>query len=105
VVAILNSDHGALALARCLDDGVDVRYVAATRSVADELALDARIGADMSELRSSGIAIQSVGIGVRASVTVVIVGVTGATDAIRARLIARYGASIVVEEQGPITPT
>jgi hypothetical protein len=104
VVAILNSDPGALALARCLDDGVGVRYVAATQSVADELALVARIGADGTELRSSGIAIQGVGIGVRASVMVVIVGVTGVTDAIRAKLIARYGDSIVVEEQAPITP-
>lgn len=104
VVAILNSDRAALTLARCLDGEVDVRYVAATRSVADHNALVARISADMDELRSNGVLIQSVGISVRTSVMVVVVGVTGVTDAIRAELTARYGDAIVVEEQPPITP-
>jgi hypothetical protein len=67
-------------------------------------ALRARIGADFGELRSSGIKIVSSGVAVRASVMVVIVGVTGLTDEIRARLVARYGDTIVIEEQGPITP-
>jgi hypothetical protein len=35
---------------------------------------------------------------------VVIVGVTGLTDEIRARLVARDGDTIAIEEQAPITP-
>lgn len=104
VVSILGTDPTALALARCLDAGLDVRYVTATRSVADETALVARISTDMGEFQSSGIHIVSAGIGVRASVMIVIVGVTGLTEAIRAELVARYGDSIVVEEQAPATP-
>jgi hypothetical protein len=104
VVGILNSDPTALALARCLDAGIDVRYVTATRSVADDNALVARISADMGPLQSSGVHIVSVGIGVRASAMIVIVGVTGLTEAIRTELIGRYGDSIGVEEQAPITP-
>lgn len=104
VVGILDRDATALALARCLDAGLDVRYVAAGSSVADDNALQARIGTDFDELRSSGIRIVSVGVGVRAAVMVVIVGVTGLTDDTRAKLVARYGDTIVIEEQGPITP-
>lgn len=104
VVGILNSDPTALALARCLDAGIDVRYVTAARSVADETALVARISADMGALQSSGVHIVSVGIGVRASVMIVIVGVTGLTDAIRTELIGRYGDAIVVEEQASASP-
>lgn len=105
VVAILDKDPSALALARCLDTGLDVRYVAAKWSVAEDNALQARIGADFGELRSLGIEVQSVGVGLRSAVMVVIVGVTGLTDQIRASLVARYGDEIVVEEQGPITPS
>lgn len=104
VVAILDSDPVAATLARCLDVGADVAYVAATRSLTDLNALNARISADMAELRSGGVLIQSVGIGVSGSTMVVVVGVTGLTDAIRAELVGRYGNTIVVEEQGPITP-
>ena len=104
VVAILDRDPSALAVARCLDVGLDVRYVAAAWSVADDNALQARIGADFGTLRSNGIQVQSVGVGVRAAVMVVVVGVTGVTDQIRAALVARYGDAIVVEEQAPITP-
>ncbi len=104
VVGILDTDPTALALARCFDAGLDVRYVAARASLADENALLARILADFEELSSSGIKIVGVGVGVRAAEMVVIVGVTGVTDEIRAGLVARYGDAIVVEEQGPITP-
>lgn len=104
VVAILDADPAALALARCLDTGLDARYVAARWSVADDTALQARISVDFDELKASGIKIVSTGLSVRESVMVVIVGVTGLTDDIRARLVARYGDTIVVEEQGPITP-
>ena len=104
VVAILDSDPAAVTLARCLDAGVDVAFVAATRSLADINALNARISADMGELRSGGVLIQSVGISVRGSTMVVVVGVTGLTDAIRADLVRRYGDTIVVEEQGPAAP-
>lgn len=104
VVGILNSDPTALALARCLDAGIDVRYVTAARSVADDNALVARISADMGALQSSGVHIVSVGIGVRASVMIVIVGVTGLTEAIRTELIGRYGDAIVVEEQASASP-
>jgi hypothetical protein len=41
---------------------------------------------------------------VRGSTMVVVVGVTGLTDAIRAELVGRYGNTIVVGEQGPIAP-
>jgi hypothetical protein len=104
VVGILNSDPTALALARCLDAGIDVRYVTAARSVADDNALVARISADMGVLQSSGVHIVSVGIGVRASAMIVIVGVTGLTEAIRTELIGRYGDTIVVEEQASASP-
>jgi hypothetical protein len=90
VVGILSSDPTALALARCLDAGIDVRYVTAARSVADDNALVARISADMGALQSSGVHISSVGIGMRASVMIVIVG--------------RYGDAIVVEEQASASP-
>ena len=56
------------------------------------------------QLRSGGVQIQSVGLTVRGSTTVVVVGVTGLTDAIRAELAGRYGDTIVVEEQAPIAP-
>ena len=102
VVGILDTDPSALALARCLDTGLDVRYVAARSSLADDNALQARISADLSQLKSSGIKVVSVGIGVRAAATVVVIGVTGVTDEIRANLVARYGDTIVVEEQSPI---
>jgi hypothetical protein len=104
VVGILNSDPTALALARCLDAGVDVRYVMAARSVGDDNALVARISADIGALQSSGVDIVSVGIGVRASVMTVIVGVTGLTEAIRTELIGRYGDAIVVEELASASP-
>ena len=104
VVAILDGDPAAATLARCLDGGADVAYVAATRSLADTDALNARISADMGGLRASGVRIQSVGIGVTNSTMVVVVGVTGLTDAIRADLVGRYGDTIVVEEQAPIAP-
>jgi len=104
VVGILNSDPTALALARCLDAGIDVRYVTAARSVADDNALVVHISADMGALQSSGVHIVSVGIGVRASAMIVIVGVTGLTEAIRTELIGRYGDAIVVEEQASASP-
>jgi hypothetical protein len=104
VVGILSSDPTALALARCLDAGIDVRYVTAARSVADDNALVARISADMGALQSSGVHISSVGIGMRASVMIVIVGVTGLTEAIRTELVGRYGDAIVVEEQASASP-
>jgi hypothetical protein len=104
VVGILNTDPTALALARCLDAGIDVRYVTAARSVADDNALVARISADMGVLQSSGVHIVSIGIGVQASVMIVIVGVTGLTETIRTELVGRYGDSIVVEEQASASP-
>jgi hypothetical protein len=104
VVAILDIDPEAATLARCLDAGADVAFVAATRSLADISALNARIAAYMGELRSGGVLIQSTGLGVRGAMMVVVVGVTGLTDAIRAELVGRYGTTIVVEEQGPISP-
>ena len=104
VVAILDGDPAAATVARCLDAGLEVAYVAATRSLADLNALNARISADMGELRSGGMLIQSVGLSVRRSSMVVVVGVTGLTDAIRAELVGRYGDTIVVEEQAPIAP-
>ena len=104
VVAILDGDPAAAKLARCLDAGLDVAYVAATRSLADTNALNARISADMGELRAGGVQIQSVGLTVRGSTMVVVVGVTGLTDVIRAELVGRYGDTIVIEEQGPIAP-
>jgi len=104
VVGILKSDPMALALARCLDAGIDVRYMTATQSVADDNGLVARISADMGVLESRGVHVVSVGIGVRASVMIVIVGVTGLTEAIRTELIGRYGDAIVVEEQAPASP-
>ena len=58
VVAILDTDPAAATLARCLEPGQDVAYVAATRSLADTNALNARISADMGELRSGGVQIQ-----------------------------------------------
>jgi hypothetical protein len=61
VVAIPDSDPAAATLARCLDAGADVPHVAATRSLADLNALNARISADMGSLRSGGVLIQSVG--------------------------------------------
>jgi hypothetical protein len=104
VVSILASDPGAVGLAQCLGTGVDLRFVAADTSVADLKALVDRIGGDIDQLRSDDILIASAGIGVRKSVMVVIVGVTGLTDEIRTKLIARYGANIVLEEQAPAQP-
>jgi hypothetical protein len=104
VVAILDGDPAAATLARCLEPGSDVAYVAATTSLEDLNALNARISSDMGELRSGGVQIQSVGLTVRGSTMVVVVGVTGLTDAIRADLVGRYGDTIVVEEQAPIAP-
>ena len=104
IVAILGGDRAAATLARCLEPGPDVAYVAATRSLADLNALNARISADMDGLRAGGVQIQSVGLTVRGSTMVVVVGVTGLTDAIRAELASRYGDTIVVEEQAPIAP-
>jgi hypothetical protein len=104
VVSILASDPGAMGLAQCLGTGVDLRFVAADTSGADLKALVDRIGGDLDQLRSNGISIASAGIGVRKSVMVVIVGVTGLTDVIRAKLVAQYGSNIVIEEQAPAQP-
>ena len=104
VVSIVGSDPATLTLARCLDTGVDVRFVAAGHSMTDLEALRDRITTDAESLRSGGVMISSVGLSVRAQVMVVIVGVTGVTPAIKADLASRYGDAIVVEEQGPLTP-
>lgn len=104
VVGILDRDPGAIDLAQCLSAGVDVRYVTAPTSLAELTELKDRIFADLTSGRVGGITLQSVGLTVRSSRMVAIVGVTGLTDAMRADLIARYGDSVVVEEQGPITP-
>jgi hypothetical protein len=101
VVGILGSDPAAMTLAQCAGAGLDVRYVAAGQSVAVEQALVARIAADNGDLRSIGIVVTSVGIAVRADVSMVVIGVTGLTDSIRAQLVSRYGSSIVVEEGKP----
>lgn len=103
-VAILASDPNAATLARCLDAGLTVGYVAAATSLADLNRRNERIAADMGSLKAAGIQIQSVGLAVRNSMMVIVVGVTGVTDAIRAELMRRYGDQIVVEEQGPIAP-
>jgi hypothetical protein len=104
VVSILSRDPGAMGLAQCIGTGVDVRFVAAGTSVADLTALVDRIARDADEMRSNGISIAGAGIGVRNSVMVVIVGVTGLTDAIRTMLFSRYGSHIVIEEQAPAQP-
>jgi hypothetical protein len=98
---ILNSDPAAIQLIQCASSGVDVRYVAADQSRAALNALVHRIGADLLTLQANGIPIVSVGIGVRADVTVVIVGVHGLTDQIRAKLVEWYGPAIVTEEDQP----
>jgi hypothetical protein len=104
VVGILASDPSAMALAQCVHPGAGIRFVAAPTSEADLTALDGRIAADMMALRAKGIELASVGLAVRNMQMVVLVGVTGLTDAIRHDLTARYGDSIVIEEEGPITP-
>lgn len=101
VVGILNSDPAAIQLIQCASSGVDVPYVAADQSRAALNALVHRIGADLLTLQANGIPIVSVGIGVRADVTVVVVGVHGLTDQIRAKLVEWYGPAIVTEEDQP----
>lgn len=101
VVAVVGSDPSWLALARCLDQGVDVHYVSAGRSLAAGQALQERISADTGSLQSSGIGIVSVAYSEKDEV--VVIGVTGVTEAIRRGLTERYGDAIRVEEQAPLT--
>lgn len=104
VVAILSSDPGAMTLARCLEPDARTSYVAATTSLADLKALQDRISSEIGASGPGGAKVQSVGLTVRHSTMVVVVGVTGLTDEMRSQLTAKYGDGIVVEEQAPAVP-
>ena len=100
VVAVVGADPATVARARCVEGG-DTRYVAARRSLAEGRALQDRITTDWRKLEDEGIRLVSVGYDVITGK--VVLGVTGATDQVRARLVALYG-DVDVQESGPIVP-
>jgi len=100
VVAIVGADPATLARARCIE-GPNTNYVNARRSLAEGRDLQNRITADWQALAAEGIRLVSVAYDVTTGL--VVVGVTGVTDPIRARLQERYG-DVDVQEAGPIVP-
>jgi len=100
VVAIVGADPTTLARARCIE-GPNTNYVNARRSLAEGRDLQNRITADWQALAAEGIKLVSVAYDVTTGL--VVVGVTGVTDPIRARLQERYG-DVDVQEAGPIVP-
>jgi hypothetical protein len=100
VVSIADGDIETLRLARCLErEGLDVRYVWASRSWAELLALKERIVQDWPALEKEGIKI--VGVGPDVIQNTVYVGVQGLTDEIAATLRERYGEYLIVAEDSP----
>lgn len=100
VVSIADGDIDGLRLARCLErDGLDVRYVWASRSWAELLALKERIVQDWEALEAEGIAVVAVGPEVIRNT--VYIGVQGLTDEIAVTLRERYGDFIEIAEDAP----
>lgn len=100
VVAVVGADPETLARARCVEGG-DTRYVVARRSLAEGRALQDRITNDWRKLEDEGIRLVSVAYDVTTGK--VVLGVTGASDSVRARLVDLYG-EVDVQESGPIVP-
>jgi hypothetical protein len=101
VVAVVDGDPQALALARCLEEA-GVRYVWSAISYAAGEALKDRIAADIHGLLATGVEVNTVDYDeLRGVVTV---GVTRVTPGLQAQFVERYGQPIVVIEQSPIQP-
>jgi hypothetical protein len=101
VIAIVGGDPDSLALARCIE-GPDVRYVWATVSKLDGLAVADRIGADMGGWRARGVPVNSVSYDETKGM--VVVGITDVTPALVQQFQAQYGPLVRLEVAGPIVP-
>lgn len=97
VVAVMGPDPATLARARCVE-GDNTNYVTARLSIEEGTSIQERIDADWQALAVQGIRLASTSYDETKGI--VIVGVTGLTEAIRLLLIERYG-DVVVEEQAP----
>jgi hypothetical protein len=101
VVAIVGGDPDTLALTRCFE-GPDVRYVWATVSKRDGLAVADRIGADMGAWRARGVPVNTVSYDETKGL--VVVGITDVTPALVQQFQAQYGPLVRLEVSGPIVP-
>jgi N-acetylneuraminic acid mutarotase len=87
------------ALARSMPDGANARFVRVAHSMADLLATQDRVNADMDTGALAGLGVTSTAIDARANT--VVVGVAADTDAVRDALAARYGDAVTATFELP----
>jgi hypothetical protein len=102
MVAIVNGDPATLAVARCLEREMPVRYVwTATSELAGE-ALKDRVGADINAWKARGVAVNMVDFDETKGV--VTIGVTVVDDALRRLFFETYGPLVLLVVEGPARP-
>jgi len=102
VVGVVDGDPETLALARCLERGVETRYVWAALSLAEGLANADRIGDDHERLQAEGVDFN--GVSYRPDEGTVVVFVDEPTPELEELFLSRYGPPLRLEQGGNFAP-